>query len=59
MDKEDMVYIYSEILLSLKKIENAICTNMEGPQAYPTKWSKSEKYVAHKKSSINELLYKD
>ena len=49
MDKEDMVYIYSEILLSLKKIENAICTNMEGPQAYPTKWSKSEKYVAHKK----------
>ena len=42
MDKEDVVYIYYEILLSHKKEWNiAILSNMDGPRDYHTKWSKS------------------
>ena len=44
MGKEDVVYIYNGILLSHKKEWNiAICTNMDGPIEYHTKWSKSDK----------------
>ena len=44
MFKEDVVCIYSEILLSHKKeINNAICSNMDGPRDYHTKWSKSDR----------------
>ena len=33
MNKEDVVHIYSEILLSHKKEQNnAICSNMDGPR---------------------------
>ena len=43
MDKEDVVYINNVILLSHKKEWNkAICSNMEGPGAYHTKWSKPD-----------------
>ena len=36
-----MVYTYSGILLSHKKEWNiAICSNMDGPRDYHTKWSK-------------------
>ena len=41
MNKEGVVHISSGILLSHKK--NAICSNMDGPRDYPTKWSKSER----------------
>ena len=42
MDKEDVVYIW--ILLS-HEIErnNAICSNMDGPRDYHTKWSKPDR----------------
>ena len=44
MDKEDMVYMYTEILLSHKKEwSNAICSNMGGPGDYRAKWSQTEK----------------
>ena len=38
MDKEDVVHIYNEILLSHKKERNnALCSNMDGPRDYHTK----------------------
>ena len=44
MDKEDVVYIYNEILLSHKKEwNNIICSNMDGPRDYHTNWSKSDR----------------
>ena len=44
MDKEDMVHICNGILLSHKKVwNNAICSNIDGPGDYYTKWSKLEK----------------
>ena len=62
MDKEDMVHIYNEILLShIKEWNNAICSNMDGPRDYNTKWSKiiilsevnqTEKYKYHMISLI-------
>ena len=48
MDKEDVVHIYSAILLSHKKEWNtAICSNMDGPGDYHTKWSKSERQIPY------------
>ena len=39
-----MVYIYSGILLHHKKEwNNALCSNMDGPRDYHTKWSKPDK----------------
>ena len=65
MDKEDVVYIHNGILLSHKKAWNiAICSNMDGPRKYHTKWSKSEKdkyditYMWNLKNNINESIYK-
>ena len=44
MDKEDVVYIHNGILLSHKKEwNNVICSNMNGPRDYDTKWSKSDR----------------
>ena len=44
MDKEDVVYLYNGILLSHKKEwNNAICSNMDGPRDYHTKWSKPDR----------------
>ena len=43
-DKEDVVHIYSGILLSLKKEWNwVICRDMDGPRDCHTEWSKSER----------------
>ena len=43
VDKEDVVHIYNGILFSHKQEwNNAICSNMEGPRDYHTKWSKSD-----------------
>ena len=48
MDKEDVVHIYSGMLLGHKKEwNNTICNNMDGPRDYHTKWSKSEKGKYH------------
>ena len=44
MEKEDVVFTYNGILLSLKKDRNnAICNNMDATRDYHTKWSKSDK----------------
>ena len=40
---EDGVYIDNGILLSHKKWNNAIFSNMNGPRDYYTKWNKSER----------------
>ena len=39
-----MWYIYTlEYYSAIKKCNNAICTNMDGPRDYLTKWSKSDR----------------
>ena len=44
MDKEDVVHIYNGILLNHKREwNNAICSNMDRPGDYHTKWSKSDR----------------
>ena len=67
MDKEDVAYMYNGILLSHKKEwNNAICSTMDGPRDYHTKWSKSDWerqifdmiYMWNLKYDTNELIYK-
>ena len=63
-----MWYTYNGILLSHKKEwNNAICSNMDGPREYHTKWSKSDRerqipyditYMWNLKYDTNELTYK-
>ena len=44
MDKGNMVFLHNGILLGRKKEwDHFICSNMDGPRHYDTKWSKSEK----------------
>ena len=44
MDKEDIIHIYNGILLShYKELNNAICSNIDGPGDYHTKWGKSDR----------------
>ena len=67
MDK-DVICIHNEILLSHKKEwNNAICSNMDGPREYHTKWSKPDKDKYHmispacgiwEKNGTNELIFK-
>ena len=62
------ICIHSGLLLSHKKeLNNAICSNMEEPRAYHTKWSKSGRerqipydvaYTWDLKYDTNELLHK-
>ena len=68
MDKEDVVYIHNGILLSHKKEwNNVICSNMNGPRDYDTKWSKSDRdrqisygitYMWNVKYDTNGFIYK-
>ena len=62
-------YTHNGILLSHKKEwNNAMCSSMDGPRDYHTKWSKSDKerqisyditYMWNlKKHHTNELIYK-
>ena len=67
LDKEDVVYTHNGVLLNHKKEwNNAICSNMDGPRDYHTKWSKSERerqipydttYMRTLKYDTNELIY--
>ena len=42
MDKEDVVHIYNRISLSHKKEQkNAICSSMDEPRDYHSKWNRS------------------
>ena len=68
MDKEDVIHLYNGTLLSHKKEwHNAICSNMDEPTDYNTKWSKSYResqmsydlnYMWNLKNDTNELIYK-
>ena len=42
MSKEDVVHIYNGILVT-KRWNDAICSNMDSPRAYHTKWSKADR----------------
>ena len=63
-----MVDVYNGILLSHEKEWNkAICSNMDKPRDYHTKWSKSERgrqisyditYMWNVKCDTKELIYK-
>ena len=67
MDKEDVVYICSGVLLSPKKERNnAICNNMDGRRDDHTKWSKSDRerqipyditYMWNLRYDTNEHIY--
>ena len=69
MDKEDVVRIHNWIALSRKKDwNNAVCSNMDGPRDYHTKWSKSERerqipyyitYMWNLKNYINKCIYQN
>ena len=44
MDEEDVVYLYNRLLLShTEEWNNAVCSDMDGPRDYRTKWSKADK----------------
>ena len=60
MDK-DVAHIYNGILLSHKKERNnAICSNMDGPRDYHTKWiSQPKKDKYHMTSSICGIFKND
>ena len=59
------MYIYiMEYYSAIKKNETAICSNMDGPRDYHTKWSKSERqipdditYMWNLKYNTNEHIY--
>ena len=65
MNKEDVVHIYSGILLNHKEEQNnAICSNVDATNGYYTKWSKSERqipyditYMWNLKYDTNEPIY--
>ena len=68
-DKEDVIHIYSGILLSHEKEwNNAICSNIDGYGECHTEWSKSDRegkisgnspYMWNlKRNDTNERIYK-
>ena len=65
--KEDVAHIYNEILLSHKKVNNNIYSNIDEPTDYHTKWCKSERerkipydisYLRNLKNYINAIKLK-
>ena len=61
-----MVYTFIQwnITQPYKEWHNAICSNIDGPRDYHTKWSKSERKIPHDitymwnlKYDTNELIY--
>ena len=57
--KEDVVHINSGILLRHKKEgNNSICSKMDGPRDYHTKWSESDKDKYHMMLLICGILKK-
>ena len=77
MDKEGVIYIHitythtsthnGTLLKHKKEWNNSICSNMDGPRDYHTKWSMSEKerqipyditYMWNLKYDTNEFIYK-
>ena len=68
IDEADVVHIYNGILLSHNKEgNNVICSNMDGPRDFHTKWNKSGRerqipyditYMWNLKCDTKELIYK-
>ena len=68
IDREDVIHIYSRILLSHQKEQNnAICSDMDGPRDCHTEWSKSERerqilyniaYMWNLENGTDELICK-
>ena len=62
MDKEDVAIYTMEYYSAIKEEwNNAICSNIDWPRDYHTKWSKSDKDKYDMISlicGINELIYK-
>ena len=65
MNEEDVIYTQGNITQPSKRMNNVICSNMDGPRDYHTKQSKSERerqtpyditYVWNLKYDTNELL---
>ena len=60
LEKKDVVHIYNGILTDIKRMNSAICDNMDGPRWYRVKWNKSDKnkydltYMWNLKNKINE-----
>ena len=61
------VHIHNGILLSHEKRVNAICSSIDRPRDYHTKWSMSDRerqipyditYMGNLKYDTNELIYK-
>ena len=61
------IYIYIWILVIKMNWNNAICSNMDEPRGYYTKWSKSERgrqipydtiHIWNLKYDTHELIYK-
>ena len=53
-----MKYVYAmEYYYYKKEWNNAICSNMDGPRDYYTKWSKSEKDKEHDTTYMWNLKY--
>ena len=63
MDKEDVVYIYTMEYYSAIKKEwnNTICSNIDEPRDYHTKWSRhipyDITYMWNLKYDTNEFIY--
>ena len=63
-----MWYVHTmEYFSTIKKWNNAICSNMDGPRNYPTEWIRSEgerqisydiTYMWNLKYHTNETIYK-
>ena len=60
-----IIYMKWNITQPEKERSNTICSNMDGPRAHHTKWSKRKTnitwhhlYVESKKNDTNELIYK-
>ena len=68
LGKKDVVHINNELWLGHKmKRNNAICSNIDGPRDYHTKWRKSDRgrqiydtvYIQNlKKNDTDECTYK-
>ena len=69
MDKEEDVYMYThahtmEYYSAIKKSENAICSNMDGPRDYHAEWRETEivndipNMRNLKRNDTNEHIYK-
>ena len=67
MYKEDVVYIYMEYYSAIKKWNNSICSNVDGPRDCHTKWTKLDRqrqtsyditYMWNLKYDTNKLIYK-